>query len=121
MQLLRFSPSSPDARAGRLSVRVAALVLVCGLLLSGCESDPDGKGKPAGSPAVGIITIQPRPVTITAQLPGRTAPYLIAEVRPQVAGIILDRMFQEGADVTEGMPLYQIDPALYQARVNSAR
>ena len=121
MQLLRFSPSVPGARAGRLSVRVAALALVCGLLLSGCESDPAGKGKPAGPPAVGVIAIQPRPVTITAQLPGRTAPYLIAEVRPQVAGIILDRMFQEGADVTEGMPLYQIDPALYQARVNSAK
>ena len=121
MQSFRFSPPLRGARARRISLRVVALALFCGLLLSGCESDPAGKGAQAGPPAVGVITIQPRPVTIVTELPGRTAPYLIAEVRPQVAGIILERLFQEGADVTEGMPLYQIDPALYQARVNSAK
>ncbi len=91
------------------------------LLLAGCDAPPKGQETQDKAPQAGVITVKPRPVTITTELPGRTAPFLIAEVRPQVAGIILDRLFQEGGDVTQGMPLYQIDPALYRARVNSAK
>jgi membrane fusion protein (multidrug efflux system) len=74
----------------------------------------------AGRPEVGVITLHPQSVAITAELPGRTAASLIAEVRPQVDGIIQQRLFQEGAEVVAGQPLYLIDPASYQATYDSA-
>jgi membrane fusion protein (multidrug efflux system) len=70
---------------------------------------------------VGIVTVEPQPVTLTTELPGRTSPYRIAEVRPQVNGVLLKRLFVEGADVREGQQLYQIDPAPYQASLDSAK
>jgi membrane fusion protein (multidrug efflux system) len=74
----------------------------------------------AGRPEVGVVTLHPQSVAITAELPGRTAASLIAEVRPQVDGIIQQRLFQEGAEVVAGQPLYLIDPASYQASYDSA-
>ncbi|MEN6615824.1 MAG: efflux RND transporter periplasmic adaptor subunit, partial [Syntrophorhabdus sp.] len=71
-------------------------------------------------PEVSIVTLQPEKVTITTELPGRVSPYLIAEVRPQVNGIIKKRFFTEGADVKAGEVLYQIDPAPYQAAFDNA-
>lgn len=71
-------------------------------------------------PVVGVRTVAPEPVTITQELNGRVTPHLIAEVRPQVNGIILQRLFEEGSDVTQDMPLYQIDPAIYEAQLASA-
>jgi len=71
-------------------------------------------------PEVGIVTIHAGQATLTAELPGRTAPYRISEVRPQVSGIILKRLFTEGSEVKAGQPLYQIDPAPYRAAYNSA-
>ena len=70
---------------------------------------------------VGVVTIQPQQAEIVTELPGRTAPFRIAEVRPQVSGIILKRLFEEGGDVKAGEQLYQIDPATYQAAVESAQ
>lgn len=70
---------------------------------------------------VGVVTLKARPVSISAELAGRTAPFLIAEVRPQVSGIIKKRHFVEGADVKAGAALYQIDPATYQATFESAK
>jgi membrane fusion protein (multidrug efflux system) len=67
------------------------------------------------------VTIQPQRVTLTSELSGRTSPYLIAEVRPQVNGIIQKRVFTEGSDVKAGQILYQIDPATYQAAFDSAK
>jgi membrane fusion protein (multidrug efflux system) len=64
---------------------------------------------------VGVITVQPQPVVLTSELPGRTSPYLVSEVRPQVGGVIKARLFQEGSNVRAGQPLYQIDPAPYKA------
>lgn len=69
---------------------------------------------------VGIVTIAPQAINFTKDLPGRTSPYKIAEIRPQVSGIITKRLFEEGSEVTEGQQLYQIDPASYQAAYNSA-
>jgi len=66
------------------------------------------------------MTIQPQTLTITTELPGRTSPYLISEVRPQVSGILLNRQFEEGSQVRAGQVLYQIDPAPYQAALNRA-
>ena len=71
-------------------------------------------------PQVGTVVIHAKPVTLTAELPGRTAPYRISDVRPQVNGLILKRLFAEGSEVKAGQPLYQIDAAPYQAAYNNA-
>jgi membrane fusion protein (multidrug efflux system) len=62
-----------------------------------------------------------QPVTITTDLPGRMAAYRVAEVRPQVSGVIVKRLFTEGSEVKAGQQLYQIDPAPFQANLESAR
>jgi membrane fusion protein (multidrug efflux system) len=95
----------------------AALVT---LTLAGCHSSP--AGPPAKPPAqVEVVTLAPQSVTLTTDLPGRTSPFRIAEVRPQVNGVIQKRMFVEGGDVQEGQQLYQIDAAPYQAAYDSAQ
>jgi membrane fusion protein (multidrug efflux system) len=68
-----------------------------------------------------VVTIKPQDVTLTTDLPGRTSPYRIAEVRPQVSGVLLKRLFTEGAEVREGQQLYQIDSGPYQAALDSAQ
>lgn len=93
-------------------------------MLSACSSQPSSPaGKQPGQaiPQVGIVTMQPEKVIYTTQLAGRTTPFQIAEVRPQVSGIIQARLFTEGSDVKAGDTLYQIDPASYQAQVDSMR
>lgn len=72
-------------------------------------------------PAVTVATLKAESVTLTRELPGRTSPFLVAEVRPQVTGIVQRRLFTEGALVKAGDPLYQIDDASYRAEHNSAR
>jgi membrane fusion protein (multidrug efflux system) len=99
-----------------VSVGILSLVL-----LGGC-SKKDAAGPPPGAaPEVGVVTLQPRQVTLSAELTGRTAPYQIAEVRPQISGIIQKRLFTEGAEVKAGQTLYQIDPAVYRAALASAK
>uniref|UniRef100_A0A7C3Z4H5 Efflux RND transporter periplasmic adaptor subunit n=1 Tax=Desulfobacca acetoxidans TaxID=60893 RepID=A0A7C3Z4H5_9BACT len=91
------------------------------MALEGCGS---GQGQPAGPPPVpevATVTMQPQQVELATELPGRTSPYLVAEIRPQVNGIIKKRLFQEGSDVKAGQLLYQIDPAPFQAALESAR
>ena len=68
-----------------------------------------------------MVTVEPQPVSIITELPGRTAAYRIAEVRPQVGGVILKRLFTEGAQVKAGQQLYLIDPAPFQASLESAQ
>jgi len=79
-----------------------------------------GMGAPGGPMEVGVLTIATAPVTLTQDLPGRTSAFRVAEVRARVNGIILKRLFDEGTDVKEGQALYQIDPAPYQAALDSA-
>ncbi len=67
------------------------------------------------------MTVQPQELVLTTELPGRTSPYLVAEIRPQVNGIIQKRLFTEGSDVKVGQVLYQIDPAPFQAALDSAK
>ncbi|TCV97789.1 membrane fusion protein (multidrug efflux system) [Luteibacter rhizovicinus] len=74
-----------------------------------------------GPVQVTVVTLKPQPVTVTRELPGRTSAYLIAEVRPQVNGVIKQRLFTEGAMVKAGQPLYQLDDAVYRADNNNAR
>lgn len=108
-----------------LSARPAARAAMLGaaLLLAACSQEqgqaPAGMGG-VGRPEVGVVTLHPQSVAITAELPGRTAASLIAEVRPQVNGIIQQRLFKEGSEVVSGQPLYLIDPASYQAAYDSA-
>jgi len=94
-------------------------MLLGALLFSGCGKPPAGPPK-AMIPEVAVVTVTSTPVTLTRELPGRTSPHLIAEVRPQVGGIIKKRLFVEGSDVKAGQVLYQIDPASYEAAVASA-
>ncbi len=92
-----------------------------GLLLTGCgRQASDGAGEPAQPPAVTVAVLQAETVTLTRELPGRTNPYVVAEVRPQVTGIIEERLFVEGGLVEAGEALYQLDDATYQADVASA-
>lgn len=91
-------------------------------LLGSCSQSADSTGKDAQKPVeVGVVTLQPQTVTLTRELPGRVTPVEVAEVRPQVDGIILKRLFQEGGQVKQGEPLYQIDNAIYQAAVDTAQ
>lgn len=105
-----------------LSTAAAALLLGCLLIPAGCERQTNAAGKmPSPPPEVGVEIIQPQRVSIVSELPGRTSAFLIAEVRPQVGGIIQKRLFTEGSEVKAGEALYQIDPATYQATFNSAK
>ena len=87
------------------------------LLLFGCDGTPPPH---ATAPKVTYMPLAAQVVTLTTELPGRTSAFMISEVRPQVNGIIKERLFVEGSDVKEGQVLYQIDPALYQATYDSA-
>jgi membrane fusion protein (multidrug efflux system) len=95
-----------------------ALVAGCNSQNGGAHGAGQGKMPP---PEVGVFTVSPEPLAIVTELPGRTAAYQVAEVRPQVGGLIQKRLFTEGADVKAGVPLYQIDAATYQAAYNSAK
>ena len=102
---------------GRVVVAIA-FVLAVVVVGAGCRK---GGPPPARGPAeVAVVTIAPERVVLTTELPGRTAPFLVAEVRPQVSGILHERLFEEGADVKAGDLLYQIDPAQYQAAFDQA-
>jgi membrane fusion protein (multidrug efflux system) len=98
--------------------RIAAAALA--LMLASCGAKPQAGPDPNAPAAVGIVVARTEPVTLTAELSGRTSAYLISEVRPQVGGVIQARLFQEGSYVRAGQPLYQIDPATYRASLNSA-
>lgn len=102
------------------------------LLLAACGGDapagpaggPGGPGGPGAGmppPEVTVVTLKPENVTLTRELSGRATPSMIAEVRPQVSGIVRRRLFTEGGTVRAGQPLYQIDDAAFQADRNSAQ
>jgi membrane fusion protein (multidrug efflux system) len=90
------------------------------LWLVGCNGQTEAQ-QAAQAPEVAVVVIQPQRVELSTELPGRTSPYRIAEIRPQVSGIVQKRLFQEGADVKAGQLLYQIDSAPFQVAHESAR
>src|SRR6186713_2460707 len=98
------------------AIGLAGLMMAAALLVA-CGNDAGGPPPP---PEVGVITLQPRAISITDQLPGRTTAFRVAEVRPQVTGIVKKRLFTEGGEVQAGQQLYQIDPGSYKATLNSA-
>jgi membrane fusion protein, multidrug efflux system len=95
------------------------VALVVAMLFSGCGQKPPPPPPPP--PEVGVVTLAPESVSLTTELPGRIDPVRVAQVRARVDGIVLRRDFREGADVTNGEVLYQIDPAPYQAALDSAK
>ena len=99
---------------------VLAGVITVILLISGCGPRGPQGPQQMGPPEVGVVMIQPERIVLTKELPGRTAAYRVAEIRPQVNGLILKRSFKEGANVKAGDLLYQIDPSPYQAAYDQA-
>lgn len=90
------------------------------VFLSACGAKPQGGPDPNAPAAVGVVVARTEPVNLTMELSGRTSASLVSEVRPQVNGVIKARLFQEGTNVRAGQPLYQIDPAIYRAALDSA-
>lgn len=90
------------------------------VIITACDNKPAVKTT-AMAPEVGVVTLAPSSVNIKSELPGRAVSFEIAEIRPQVGGIIIKRNFIEGDKVSKGESLYQIDPAPLQARLDSAK
>ena len=103
---------------GAVVVRFAAFLLAAAVL-SGCGDGEEQGGPPPAE--VSVVTVKPEQLEVTTELSGRTSAYRVAEIRPQVNGIVQKRLFEEGAKVEEGQQLYQIDPALYQADFDAAK
>jgi membrane fusion protein (multidrug efflux system) len=103
-------PAWRDASVSSLAFLLAVLVTACGGQSPGARPPP----------TVGVVTIEPQSVTLTTELPGRTSPYEVADVRPQVGGIIDARLFDEGSIVRAGQVLYQIEPAPFRAAYDQA-
>lgn len=115
MHLLDRNCPSPIRHAPK---RLAALGLLAAIALAGaCKSKP----MPMPVPEVAVVVLQTERLALTTELPGRTTAYLVAEIRPQVNGILQKRLFTEGSDVRAGSVLYQIDPAPYQAAFEQAK
>jgi membrane fusion protein (multidrug efflux system) len=122
-----INTNSRSPSASRLPLSMLSLAVLCAAL-SACGQASSGAAAPgAPSPGarpqaeVGVVTLQAQDQVISTELPGRTTAYLSAEIRPQVGGIIKTRLFEEGTRVNAGQPLYQLDPATYQAAYNSAQ
>lgn len=99
---------------------IGAALVAEGLLGTGCKRQVTPT-QAAGPNEVATVTVAPQRVVLTTELPGRTSAYLVAEIRPQVNGLIQSRPFREGAAVKAGDLLYQIDPAPYQAAYDQAK
>ncbi len=97
-----------------------SFIIISAALLAGCNDQGDTQAHPA-EPQVTVHVVESAPLAVTTELPGRTTPFRIAEVRPQVSGIVLKRNFTEGSDIEAGQSLYQIDPATYQTDYDSAK
>ncbi|HDN80554.1 MAG TPA: efflux RND transporter periplasmic adaptor subunit [Chloroflexi bacterium] len=98
---------------------VVLVVLLAGLLLTTCNRHQETA--PPRIPEVAVVVVRPQRVVLTTELPGRTSPFRVAEIRPQVSGCILKRLFKEGSNVKAGQILYQIDPAPFQAALDNAK
>lgn len=108
-------PRAKHLRASALAAAVAAL------LLTGCNDEKKSQQAAPPPPGVGVVAVHAQDVTLIADLPGRTAASLVAEVRPQVDGIIRERLFAEGGEVKAGEVLYRIDASRYQAAYDAAQ
>ena len=108
------------ARTAPQHFSMAALALSCALLLAACGKEQQGPGQ-MPPPPVGVVTVAPTSVPIEVELSGRLEPIRTAQVRARVTGVVHKRLFAEGALVQAGQSLYRIDPAPYQAALDSAQ
>lgn len=113
MTAIRTNCVSYQTRLGCARFVGTAGALLGVFWVTGCNRP--AQGPTAGAPEVATIAVTEKPLLLTTELPGRTIPFLIAEIRPQVSGLILKRLFTEGSDVKAGQTLYEIDPAPFQA------
>jgi len=97
------------------------VILACALAIAATSSTAAFSQQKGPPPTVTVVTMQAEDVTLRANMPGRVVAYGVAEVRPQVSGIIVERLFKEGATVEKGDPMYRIDKAVYAATVAQAR
>ena len=116
---------SPSVRSSLISRAALLALATAGLLLAACgdKGKPAGGGPPGGAPpppAVGVMTVAPQAVALQKELPGRVEPLRVAQVRARVTGIVQKRQFTEGSEVKAGQALFLIDPAPYQAALDSA-
>ena len=107
------------SRRSVLRAAVLALIAPSTVLVAGCQRPPAAKAA-ALAPEVGVITVRPTTVQRITQLPGRTSAVTSSDVRPQITGVILRRLFTEGSEVKEGQQLYEIDPRPYKAALDQA-
>ena len=98
----------------------AASLLLTGALTACSDQQQQQQGQQQAA-QVDVITVTPESISLSTDLPGRTAAYRVAQVRPQVSGVLLKRTFEEGTFVEKGQQLYQIDPAVYEAELASAK
>jgi membrane fusion protein (multidrug efflux system) len=104
------------------SIAIVAVLAACGLTACGNKGAGGPPGGPGGrTPEVAYVAIEVQRTTLTSELPGRTMPFAVSDVRPQVSGILKARLFTEGGQVQAGQTLYQIDDTLYQAAFDSAK
>jgi membrane fusion protein (multidrug efflux system) len=103
-------------------IRILPIWVAALLLLTACEDGPKQAGATPSAPLpeVGVVELQPQRVTLSMELPGRTAAFRVAEIRPQVSGILQEQVFEQGAHVKAGDVLYQIDPNPYRAAYQRA-
>ncbi|GGY23102.1 efflux RND transporter periplasmic adaptor subunit [Paludibacterium paludis] len=105
----------------RFSPRVTVLAFATALALTGCGNKNGQQGPQTGPLEVGVLTLQTDSVPLIRELPARTSALRVADVRPQVGGVVVKRLFQEGGVVKAGQPLYQIDPETYRAAYEQAQ
>lgn len=105
----------------RIESAAPAALLLLSVVLTGCKSQAQPAAVDPLPPEVGVVTVHQAPVPVTTELPGRTAAFLVAQVRARVDGIVQRREFEEGGDIQANQRLYQIDPAPYQAALQSAQ
>ena len=112
---------TPILDSHRLRASIALLFASSSLILAGCNDSQSATNTAPKDPEVGVVTLAPQSTTLKSELAGRTAAQMVAQIRPQVSGIVQKRAFTEGAMVKAGELLYQIDPASYQAAQASAK
>lgn len=105
----------------RVRLVMAGLGVVACIGMAGCSQSQSAQRNDAAVPEVGVVSVTSRSLTLTADLPGRTTAYMIAQIRPQISGIVQKRVFTEGGLVKAGDLLYQIDASSYQAAYDSAK
>src|SRR5512139_2915908 len=102
------------------SACIALMLAAMAPLLAGCK-EPTATAAPAAPEVdVSVVAVQPRARSVVRELPGRIAPTRVAEVRPRVSGIIVERLFHQGSEVKAGDPLYRIDPRPFEVEVQSS-